>query len=266
MEISSSTLPAVAAEHATMFVALELSKSSWLVALHSPVADKVSRHRFVGGDVAGLLALIARKQTQAEARLGRAIRVLSCYEAGYDGFWLHRLLCARGIDNRILDAASILVDRRSRRAKTDRLDAAGLLRTLMALARGESRVCRVVRVPSVAQEDARRRSRERTRLVVERGQHSNRIKGLLMTLGVRDFEPTRRDWQKRLGGLRTADGHELPACLKAEITRECRRLHQVIVMIAEVEAEQAAALEGKNPDRPAEPGLRLRLFARDQRQ
>jgi transposase len=91
------------------------------------------------------------------------------------------LLCAHGIDNRILDAASILVDRRSRRAKTDRLDAAGLLRTLMALDRGESRVCRVVRVPSVAQEDARRRSRERTQLVVERGQHSNRIKGVLMT-------------------------------------------------------------------------------------
>jgi transposase len=80
MEISSSTLPAVAAEHATMFVALELSKSNWLVALHSPVADKVSLRRFVGGDVAGLLALIARKQTQAEARLGRTIRVLSCYE------------------------------------------------------------------------------------------------------------------------------------------------------------------------------------------
>jgi transposase len=253
MEISSSTLPAVAAERATMFVALELSKSSWLVALHSPVADKVSLHRFVGGDVAGLLALIARKQTQAEARLGRTIRVLSCYEAGYDGFWLHRLLCARGIDNRVLDAASILVDRRSRRAKTDRLDAAGLLRTLMALDRGESRVCRVVRVPSVAQEDARRRSRERTRLVVERGQHSNRIKGLLMTLGVRDFEPTRRDWQERLGGLRTADGQELPACLKAEITRECRRLHQVIVMIAEVEAEQAAALD-------AEEGQAARLI------
>ena len=253
MEISSSTQPAGAAERATMFVALELSKSSWLVALHSPVADKVSLHRFVGGDVAGLLALIARKQTQAEARLGRTIRVLSCYEAGYDGFWLHRLLCARGIDNRILDAASILVDRRSRRAKTDRLDAAGLLRSLMALDRGESRVCRVVRVPSMVQEDARRRSRERTRLVVERGQHSNRIKGILMTLGVRDFEPTRRDWQERLGDLRTADGQELPPCLKAEITRECRRLHQVIVMIAEVEAEQAAALD-------AEEGQAARLI------
>jgi len=245
MEISTSALPTVAAERATMFVALELSKSIWLVALHSPVADKVSQHRFAGGDVEGLLALIARKQAQAEARLGQTIRILSCYEAGYDGFWLHRLLCARGIDNRVLDAASILVDRRSRRAKTDRLDAAGLLRTLMALDRGESRVCRVVRVPSVAQEDERRRSRERGRLVVERGQHSSRIKGLLMTLGVREFEPARRDWQLRLGGLRAADGQALPPYLKAEITRECRRLHQVIEMIAEVEAEQEAALEAE---------------------
>ena len=153
------------------------------------------------------------------------------------------MLCARGIDNRVLDAASILVDRRSRRAKTDRLDAAGLLRKLMALDRGESRVCCVVRVPGVAQENARRRSRERTWLVGERGQHSSRINGLLMTLGVRDFEPARRDWQERLAGLRTPDGQGLPACLKAEITRECRRLHQVIAMIAEVEAEQKAALD-----------------------
>lgn len=250
MEISTSALPTVAAERATMFVALELSKSIWLVALHSPISDKVSQHRFAGGDVDGLLALIARKQAQAEARLGRAIRILSCYEAGYDGFWLHRLLCARGIDNRVLDAASILVDRRSRRAKTDRLDAAGLLRTLMALDRGESRVCRVVRVPSVAQEDERRRSRERGRLVVERGQHSSRIKGLLMTIGVRDFEPARRDWQLRLDGLRAADGQALPPYLKAEITRECRRLHQVIEMIAEIEAEQ----EGHS--KPRRVGLR----------
>lgn len=245
MEISPSALPTVTAERATLFVALELSKASWLVALHSPVADKVSQHRFAGGDVAGLLALIARKQAQAETRLGQGVRILSCYEAGYDGFWLHRLLCARGIDNQVLGAASLLVDRRSRRAKTDRLDAAGLLRTLMALDRGESRVCRVVRVPSVAQEGARRRSRERTRLVVERGQHSSRIKGLLMTLGVRDFEPVRRDWQGRLEGLRTADGQGLPACLKAEIARECRRLHQVMEMIAEVETEQGTALDAE---------------------
>jgi len=226
METSSVALPPVEADRATLFVALELSKSTWLVAVHSPGADKIGQHRLGGGDVAGLLALLERKREQAEATLGRAVRVVSCYEAGYDGFWLHRYLCARGIDNRVLDAASILVDRRSRRAKTDRLDAAGLLRTLMALERGESRVCRVVRVPSVEQEDQRRRSRERARLVVERGSHASRVKGLLMTQGVRDFEPTRRDWRERL---------------EAEIVRECRRLHLVCAMIAEVEAEQREA-------------------------
>jgi transposase len=127
---------------APLFVALELSRSTWLVALHSPLSDKVSQHRIEGGDVEGLLALIARKREQAQARLGRPIRVVSCFEAGYDGFWLHRWLCAHGLENRVLDAASLLVDRRAKRAKTDRLDAAGLLRTLRALERGEMQVGR----------------------------------------------------------------------------------------------------------------------------
>ncbi len=231
---------------ATLFVALELSRSTWLVALHSPLSDKVSQHRIEGGDVEGLLALIARKREQAQARLGRPIRVVSCFEAGYDGFWLHRWLCAHGIENRVLDAASLLVDRRAKRAKTDRLDAAGLLRTLMALERGEMQVCRVVHVPSPAQEDARRRSRERARLVVERGQHVSRIKGLLMTQGIRDFEPTRRDWPARLEALRTPDGQELAPCLRAEVLRECCRLWQVMEMVAEVEAEQKAVMDAED--------------------
>ena len=191
---------------ATLFVALELSRSTWLVAMHSPIGDKISQHRLDGGDTEGLLALITRKRTQAAEKLGRPVRVACCFEAGHDGFWLHRWLCAQGVENRVLDAASILVDRRARRAKTDRLDLAGLLRTLMALERGETQVCRVVHVPSPEQEDARRRSRERSRLVTERGQHTSRIKGLLMTQGIRDFEPTRSDWQVRLEALRTPGG------------------------------------------------------------
>jgi transposase len=146
----------------------------------------------------------------------------------------------------VLDAASLLVDHRARRAKTDRLDAAGLLRTLMALELGEAQVCRVVHVPSREQEDIRRRSRERARLVVERGQHSSRIKGLLMTQGIRDFEPTRHDWQTRFEALRTADGRPLAPCLRAELMRECRRLRQVMEMIAEVEAEQKEVVAAEN--------------------
>lgn len=246
MDATSSTPSLAGTAPATLFLALELSRSTWLVALHSPVADKVSQHRIEGGDTDGLLALIARKREQAEEKLGQAVRVASCFEAGYDGFWLHRWLCARGVENRVLDAASLLVDRRARRAKTDRLDAAGLLRTLMALERGEAQVCRVVHVPTPAQEDARRRSRERARLVVERGQHTSRIKGLLMTQGIRDFEPTRRDWQARFEALRTADGQLLAPCLQAELLRECRRLRQVMDMVAEVEAEQKAVAEAED--------------------
>jgi transposase len=124
MDTTSSTPSLADTAPATLFLALELSRSTWLVALHSPVVDKVSLHRLDGGDVEGL---IARKQGQAEEKLGRPVRVACCFEAGYDGFWLHRWLCARGVENRVLDAANLLVDRRARRAKTDRLDAAGLL-------------------------------------------------------------------------------------------------------------------------------------------
>src|SRR5918997_2022803 len=225
---------------ATLFVALELSRSTWLVAVHSPAADKASQHRLEGGDTKGLLELITRKRTQVAEKLGRPMRVACCFEAGYDGFWLHRWLCAQGIENRVPDAASILVNRRARRAKTDRLDVAGLLRTLMALERGETQVCRVVHVPSPEQEDARRRSRERARLVVERGQHTSRIKGLLMTQGIRDFAPTRSDWQARLEALRTPDGQPPAPCLRAELLRECRRLRQAMEMVAEVGAGQKA--------------------------
>src|SRR3954447_16432013 len=96
------------------------------------------------------------------------------------------------------------------------------------------------------QEDARRRSRKRTRLVVERGQHTNRIKGLLMTQGIRDFEPTRRDWPERLDGLHTADGQPLAPCLRAELRRECQPLWQVIEMVAEIEAELREATQAKD--------------------
>ncbi len=131
MEAAKTAIVAADVTPATVFMALELSRSTWLVAVHSPVADKVSQYRFEDGDTDGLLALIARKRGQAEEKLERPVRVSCCFEAGYDGFWLHRWLCAHAVENRVL------VDRRARRAKTDRLDAAGLLRMLMALERGE---------------------------------------------------------------------------------------------------------------------------------
>jgi transposase len=252
MEISPSpAAPATNPQPATLFVALELSKAKWLVGLHSPMADKVSRHTIAGGDAPALLMLIGAARRRAEAGLGGTVRVVTCYEAGYDGFWLHRLLVAHGIANQVIDPASLLVNRRARRRKTDRIDLAGLLRTLMAWHRGEPQVCSMVRVPSPEEEDRRRRGRERERLVKERVQHLGRVKGLLMTQGVRDFQPARRGWRDRLEALRTGDGRPLPDCLKAEIARECRRLALVDEMLGELERERDAASDGKAPQQAA---------------
>src|SRR3954452_5288468 len=168
----STTTPPSAA---TLFVALDLSRSSWVVAVHAPHTGKVSRHKLAPADQ-GLLALVGRLREQAERALGAPVRVASCYEVGRDGFWLHRALQKAGIENRVIDPASLLVDRRARRAKTDRLDAEALLRALMALCRGEPPVCAVVRAPSVAEGGARRTPRERSSLLKERVRHVNRIK------------------------------------------------------------------------------------------
>lgn len=249
MEIASVAATSADTEIATIYVALELSKSRWLVGFHTPLADKVSRYSVDGGDSGALLDRIGRVREQAERRLERPVRVICCYEAGYDGFWLHRLLCANGIENQVMDPASLPVNRRARRAKTDRIDLAALLRALMAWHRGERQVCRMVRVPSPEQEDRRRRSRERERLVKERVQHIARIKGLLMTQGIRDFQPTRRDWADRLERLRTGDGRELPPALRAEVERECRRLWQANEMIGAVARERDAARVAGERDR-----------------
>src|SRR5207302_432520 len=108
------------ANSGTIFVALELSRRTWLVTMHSPDRDRISRQKVEGGDRAGLLALIERVAERATRKLGSRPQVVSCYEAGYDGFWLHRLLTAASITNYVFDPASIAVEQRARRAKTDR--------------------------------------------------------------------------------------------------------------------------------------------------
>jgi transposase len=113
------------------------------------------------------------------------VRVVVIQEAGLDGFWIHRLLSQHGIDSHVVDPASIAVDQRRRRAKTDAIDGETLVRTLLAWARGERRVCAMVRPPSVEAEDRRRLTRERATLLKERTQHTNRIKSLLTGQGIR---------------------------------------------------------------------------------
>jgi transposase len=212
----------------TIFVAIELSQRTWLVTIHSPDRDRLSRHKLAGGDHAGLLALLENVRGRATRKLGSVPAIVSCYEAGYDGFWLHRLLTAAGITNFVFDPASIAVDQRSRRTKTDRIDGELLLRTLLAHCRGEPRVVRIVRVPSPEQEDARRVTRDRDRLIKEQTAHTNRIKALLRLLGMAVGHPRRRDWLKWLATQRDWQGQAVPPQTMAELEREHARLMLVV--------------------------------------
>jgi len=230
-----------ARDGAVVFAAMELSKTTWLLAAQASPSGKTSSHRLDGGDIAGLLALLRRLQARERRAGGDKVEVFVGYEAGYDGFWLQRLLAAEGITCWVMDPGSLQVDRRARRAKTDRLDAAMLLRALVAWCRGDRAACHMVQVPSAEREDARRTHRERQRLIAERVQHVNRIKGLLATQGIYVFQPLRRDRWERLEELRTGDGRALPPRLRREIEREFRRLELVLEHIEASEAERDAA-------------------------
>ena len=236
-------------ESATLYCSIELSRKSWVVAVCMPLSDKVSLHRFSAGDSAGLLALLERWRGKAARRVNRSVRVVCCYEAGYDGFWLHRVLTAAGLEAHVMDPASLQVNRRARRAKTDRIDAKALLRALMAYCRGDRGVCSMVRVPTPEEEDAKRLNRERARLVKERTQHVNRIKGLLAGQGIYDFQPRRRDAARRLAGLVTGDGRPLLPVLKGEIERHLDRLALLERQIADLESKRDVVF-----DSPAKRG------------
>ena len=201
----------------SIFISLELGRSRWLVTSLSPGSEKMSKHSITGADAGALLDLLACLRAKTEKRTGASAKLVVIQEAGLDGFWIHRLLTANGIESHVVEPASIAVPRRHRRAKTDIIDGETLLRTLRAFKRGEPRVCSMVVAPSPEEEDRRRISRERRTLTKERIEHVNRIKGLLASQGIFGCEPMRKDFRDRLGGLRTGDGRPLGPRLKAEI-------------------------------------------------
>jgi len=231
---------AVDEKFATIYVAIELSKKSWLVGIQGPRSKKISQHKLAPADAAGLVTLVDRQRQGYERRLGHEVKVLSCYEAGYEGFWLHRFLKANGISNHVLDPASLPVKRRARRVKTDRLDVISLLRALIGFVSGDAEACSLVRVPSVEQEDDKRLHRERKRLVNERTAHINRVKGLLACHGIYQFQPQRRDARDRLADLVTGDGRRLSEHVMGEIERELIRLELVAEQLGEIEAARDA--------------------------
>ena len=232
---------AVTTSESTLHAALELSKNSWLLAIQFPERDAPSLYPLRGGDAEGLMAKLDAARDRVAKVTGRMPAVTLCYEAGYDGFWLARFLEHHGIECLVMEPASLQVNRRARRVKTDRIDVEGLLHTLIAWRRGERHVCSMVVIPSVEEEDVRRSHRERNRLVRERTAHINRIKGLLFGQGIRGIN-VKKDYKVLApAALVTADGRPLPDRLGREIARQIERLTQVQAQIVEAERERDQA-------------------------
>lgn len=221
--------------------ALELSKNSWLLGVQFPDRAQPSLYPIAGGDTAGLMAKLTTARDRWAKLSGKMPSIVLCYEAGYDAFWLARFLKARGIECLVVDAASLQVNRRARRAKTDRIDVGMLLRALIAWDRGERHVWSVVRVPSVDEEDLRRSHRERDRLVHERTAHINRIKGLLFAQGIRGINVKSKYKVLQVDKLVTGDGRPLPPRLSSEVVREIERLALLQEQINTLERERDEA-------------------------
>jgi transposase len=239
--------PAAVSSNTTIYVAIELSASSWLVAARLPGIKKVRIDRLESGDMMGLLNIIADLRSQGSTKLGMTADLACCFEAGRDGFWLHRWLTVNGVTAYVLEPTSILVNRRARRAKTDRLDAEGMLRVLANWLDGDRQVCSMVVVPTPEEEDAKRPHREREHLVQDKQRIENRIEALLFTQGIRG-RPSLRSWARDMTELRTGDGRALQPKLLAELDRLRRRLVFVLELIRELETDRASSLEEAKTD------------------
>src|SRR3954453_14307502 len=221
-------------QNSTIIAVIELSQSSWLVAGMLPGIERQPRKKLEPSPEQ-LIGLLHHWHDDA-VRAGRTItRIAVAFEAGRDGFWLARWLAARGVEAHVIHASSIAVSREHRRAKTDRLDTELLKRGFLGWLRGERGHCSMARVPTIAEEDPKRPSRERDCLVGERTRIVNRIKSTLTRLGIRNFKPTLRKAAERLATVHTPEGMPLPPNTLAELQRDMARLGFVVSQIREIE-------------------------------
>lgn len=229
-------------QNSTLVAVIELSQSSWLVAGTVPGIERQPLKK-LDPDEQALLRLLLRWQDEA-SRAGRPItRIAVAYEAGRDGFWLARWLRLRGIEVHVIHPTSVAISREHKRAKTDRLDTAMLIRVFLGWLRGERGHCGMVAVPSAEEEDAKRPSRERESLVGERTRIVNRMKGALARLGIRGFKPELRRAPQRLGTLCTPEALPIPPNTLEEFRRDLARLAMVREQIAAIEQARLERLE-----------------------
>jgi transposase len=242
----------------TLVVVIEMGARSWLVAGTVPGVERQPLKK-LEPDAATVLELIERWRGEA-VKAGQTIsRVVLAYEAGRDGFWLARWLMVRGIEVHVIHSASVAVSRERKRAKTDRLDAAMLMRVFLGWLRGERGHCGMVTVPTLEEEDAKRPSRERESLVNEKLRITNRMKSALARLGIRGFKAHLRKASQRLEGLRTPEGTGLPPNIAEEIRRDMARLALVREQITEIEKARIERLQ-RAPNTGA--NLMVRLLSR----
>ena len=235
----NETAAPAGAEHGTLYVAIEVSRKSWVVGIKGPASERIGLHSLGAADVESLRDLIEHQRAKAERTIGHEVRVLCCYEAGYEGFWLARWLDRiMSLETVVLDPASLLVNRKAKQRKTDRIDARKMVRALLAHDRGDAAVLSRVRVPSVEEEDRKRLLRERRRLVKERTSLTNLIKGLLKLHGIFDLQPRAKEFETKFAEVSTAYGSTFPPRARQEILRLVRRLSLVERQIAQVEAER----------------------------
>lgn len=215
---------------AALYLSFELGDKTWKLTFGDSRCNPV-RHTTRAGDQAAVLQCIER--AKARYAMAATAPVHSCYEAGRDGWWLHRWLKEQGVDNIVVDSASIEVNRRARRAKSDRLDGDKLLQMLLRHRRGE-RVWSVLHEPSVQAEDERRLHREGQRLTQEQTAHSNRIRALLVLHNLRPAQIGGAAW----AAWWKAHHEQVPPLLAAEIERECDRLALVRQQLGAIQAQQ----------------------------
>ena len=242
----------------TLIAVIEMSQSSWLVA---GIVAGVERQplKKLKVDEATLLKLLHRWREEAE-KAGHGIkRICVALEAGRDGFWLARWLRARDIEAHVIHASSVAVSREHRRAKTDRLDTELLKRAFLGWLRGERDHCKMVAIPTINDEDAKRPNRERESLVGEQNRIINRMKATLIRLGIRGFNPKLKKAAERLAGLRTAEGEAIPPNTLAELHRDMVRRRLVSDQIRQIEDARLERLKQAPSDGPH---AMVRLLAR----
>jgi len=224
---------------AVLYMALELSQNKWKVGFSDG-----NKMRFMSIDARNVEELQEEiKKAKLRFNLGDDVRIMSCYEAGRDGFWLHRYLLNYEIENIVVDSSSIEVNRRKRRTKTDRIDARKLLRMLMRYHGGERKLWSVVRVPSEEAEDGRNLNRELEVLSKERNNHRNRIFGLLIQQGIQIRNPSSKTFLKELDLLKTWKDKQLSIDFKDRVEREYKRLKMVEEQIKLLKKEREKGVQ-----------------------